>query len=859
MKKIFLTCFLFLFLKYIDAQEVDSLNTEDGVSLQLAKYRKSVLTNIIYALHLQIPEDRNQQIIATETITFSLNKKEVYPLQIDFKPDSVLIKNISVNGVATFANYKNEHLLIDANNLKEGENKIDISFIAGNAALNRREEYLYALFVPDRARTVFPCFDQPDLKAKFNLTLTVPKQWTAIANGKTIDSIFVNENKIFHFATSDILPTYLFSFVAGKFNTANSLFVTQNIPLLYRETDSTKIKYSLDSIFSTYKHAVSFCEDWTGIPFPFQKQGMIAVPDFQFGGMEHPGAILFQNATFFLPKEATLEQLNSRGNLIAHEVAHQWFGDMVTMKWFNDVWTKEVFANFMADKATGTAIDKQQYDLKFITSRYPSAYSVDRTPGANPIRQNLDNLQNAGMLYGPIIYMKAPIMMRQLEMLIGEDKFRTGVNQYLQKYKYSNATWDDLIGILDNYTEEDLIKWNNVWVNETGRPIVNFDVAYANGHVNKFQILQEPEYKNVNKIWKQSIQISFYYKNSLKTINTYLDAAKQNIAQVNGWPKPLCIVVNSSGSGYGVFPVGQNVINNFSLIKNPVTRASVYIALYENVLSGKELSPSALLKFLVKQLSIEKTELNLGLITGYISSLYWEFITNTDRKYHVKNIEADIWKSMQTQSINNNKKILFNCYQSIFTSRDAYQKLYNIWDNQIPPTGVSLTEDDYTSLALSLALRNSDNAYLLAQQLLRIKNPDRVTRFKILAQAASSDKSIRDDFFNALSLKKNRTNESAVGAALQYLFHPLRQETSLAYLPKSLDLLQEIQKTGDIFFPDNWLRATFRLYQSNDALHIVDKFLTDNENYNPVLKNKILQATDNLRRAVSLFEQTGVE
>lgn len=152
---------------------------------------------------------------------------------------------------------------------------------------------------------------------------------------------------------------------------------------------------------------------------------MVVVPDFQFGGMEHPGAILFQNSTLFLDKNATQSQLNNRSNLLAHEVAHLWFGDMVTMDWFNDVWTKRFLPTLWQIKAQ-ELLQISIYDLKFLTTHFPAAYSVDRTIGANPIRQILDNLQNAGMMYEYIIYNKAPIMMRQLELLIGEDNFRKG-------------------------------------------------------------------------------------------------------------------------------------------------------------------------------------------------------------------------------------------------------------------------------------------------------------------------------------------------------------------------------------------------------------------------------------------------
>ena len=159
-----------------------------------------------------------------------------------------------------------------------------------------------------------------------------------------------------------------------------------------------------------------------------------------------------------------------------------WFGDLVTMRWFNDVWMKEVFANYIADKITGGS------GLKFLTDHYPPAYAIDRTQGANPIRQNLDNLQNAGSLYGNIIYHKAPIMMRQLELRTGSEAFRNGLREYLQTYAYGNASWPELIGILQKHTSKDLKKWNDVWVNEPGRPIFVDSCVVTHGVVSSLSL-----------------------------------------------------------------------------------------------------------------------------------------------------------------------------------------------------------------------------------------------------------------------------------------------------------------------------------------------------------------------------------
>lgn len=844
-----LVLFAVVFSSGCHAQIKSLPRIEPGVSYELAQLRKNTLSEIKYEISLKIPENKTERISGTEVIGFNYKKYDEAPLQIDFKEDFSSIWSVSVNGQVTKPVQENEHIIIDAKYLKPGFNRIDFTFLAGNGALNRRDDYLYALFVPDRARTVFPCFDQPNLKARYSLTLTVPEKWSALANGKLKSTTVQQGQKTLKFEESDLLPTYLFSFAAGEFKTAVQTIGQQDSHLLYRETDTLKIKNSMDSIFTLYRNSLAYYEKWTGIKHPFQKHGMAAIPDFQFGGMEHPGVILFQNSTLFLDQNATQNELNNRSNLMAHEVAHLWFGDMVTMDWFNDVWMKEVFANFMADKSTGASSDRQVYDLKFLTTHFPAAYSVDRTPGANPIRQVLDNLQNAGMMYGAIIYNKAPIMMRQLELLAGEDSFKQGVNEYLKKYAYSNATWPDLIAILDKHTPEDLQSWNKVWVNDPGRPVIDYDLKDKNNKIQRFMITQHPEYGKEKKIWPQQFRMSLFYADRVDKVDVKLSGRQQKISELRGKAKPLFILLNSSGIGYGVFRTDKALMTGFSLVKDPVSRASAYISLYENMLGNSGVSPSDLLHFYAGQLQQETTELNIRLITGYISTVFWGFLSESSRLKESGDLENMLWKALEVQTAKNNKKILFDCYRNIFRSQQAYDRLSEVWRLKNPPKDVSLNEDDYTNLALSLSLRNNNNSELLQEQLKRITNKDRIKRFEIIMKAASSDRKTRDDFFSGLMEKQNRTNESAVGTALSYLHHPLRQHTSVHYLLQSLDILQEIQKTGDIFFPDNWLRSTFGNYQDPQALEIVNQFLLQHPGYNVILKNKILQATDNLKRA----------
>lgn len=843
---------VFLFLWCAASINAKAQEVENGVSKELAQYRKSVIGKVNYRLTFDIPREKTGKIAAHEVLSFNLSNND-RTLQLDFKEDKSKLVRLTVNGQSVAIQHEKEHLLIPAKYLKMGMNEVKIEFQSGESALNRNADYLYTLFVPDRARTVFPCFDQPDLKATYDLTLKVPADWKAIGNAPLKEAKVLNGRKTYQFVTSDTLSTYLFSFVAGKFEEQIGKVGNDKATFLYRETDTTKIKYSMTDIFKIHDESLRYFENWTGIPYPFQKFDFAAIPDFQFGGMEHVGAIQYKAATLFLDGTATKDQFNSRTNLIAHETAHMWFGDLVTMNWFNDVWMKEVFANFMADKSTEGNVSQEEFDLKFLVDHFPAAYGVDRTTGSNPIRQQLDNLKDAGTMYGNIIYHKSPIMMRQLERLMGKDKFQQGVREYLNKFTNSNASWPDLISILDKYATDDLKAWNKVWVNEPGRPIVDYTIEKSGNKISKFKITQAAEHGSA-RIWPQFLELTLFYKDQSKEITVNLNAAEIEVKEAEGMEAPLFVLFNSSGQGYGLWPTDPLMFEHLYEMDKPLNRATAYISLYENMLNGRYIKPAALLGLFLKGLSKEKEELNIKLITGYIGNIYWEFLNQEDRAGLSQSMETEIWNAMSLQKEFNTRKLLFKTYQDVFLTASANTRMYEIWKTRKAPEGVKLSEDDYTGLALSLALRADHNAALLQEQLARINNADRKSRFEFIMPALSADVVERDRFFKRLELKSNRVKESNVGAALYYLHHPLRQATSVKYLKKSLDMLEEIQITGDIFFPQSWLQSTLGYYQSEEAAHIVNEFLKAHPDYNPKLKAKILQTADNLFRARQLLK-----
>ncbi|WP_299761870.1 M1 family aminopeptidase [uncultured Dokdonia sp.] len=835
---------LCLSCKQTTTPETISLN-DTGVPLDMATYRRSQVADVVYNLSFVIPEKKNLPITSRATLELTVNDLS-NPLYLDFKEDKNLISSVAVNENIIKTIHEKEHLIIPVEALELGKNTIDIGFTAGELSLNRNDDYLYTLLVPDRARTVFPCFDQPDIRASYVVKIIAPSAWEVLCGAPLASKEIAEEFTTYQFEPSDKMSTYLFSFVAGQFEKVTSQDTKREMNMLYRETNKEKITASTARIFELHQSSLDFLEDYTQVDFPFKKFDFATIPGFQYGGMEHTGAIQYRESSLFLDTSATRTQELSRAKLIAHETAHMWFGNLVTMEWFNDVWMKEVFANFMADKIVNPVFTDINHDLQFLTSHYPRAYSVDRTKGSNPIRQELDNLKNAGSLYGSIIYNKAPIMMRQLELSLGKEKFKEGIGEYIATYANGNADWNGLVEILDTKTVLNLKKWSDVWVNSAGRPVFSGDIQYDDNHkIKHFTVSQKAEDGSDN-LWPQSFEISLVYPDAMKKISIVSNAKTIEVSEAIGDARPLYIIYNSNGYGYGVFPV--DAVLQTPYIQEEVARAQTYLNLYEQTLLGT-VETATVFENSINGVGIETNELILQLITRQLSSLYWNAFTEQQRTAYQSKIETVLYKRLQQSEPKNIKKILFNTYRSIAHSEEGMATLYRIWNKKETIDNLVLNKDNYTSLAQRLALYGHPDAEaILAKAKSELTNPDKIKRFEFLTPALDQDAAVRIAFFESFKDATNREKENWVQTACSYIHHPLHQKENGATVALSLELLEEIQQTGDIFFPLGWLNNTIGQYTSAEAYTLVENYLTTHPDLDKNLKRKLLQATNNLYR-----------
>ena len=616
------------------------------------------------------------------------------------------------------------------------------------------------------------------------------------------------------------ISTYLFALAAGRFSIETAERGGRTFRMFHRESDAAKVARNRDAIFDLHAKALTWMESYTGIGYPFGKFDFVLIPAFQFSGMEHPGAIYYNADSLLLDESATQNQHLNRANTISHETAHMWFGDFVTMKWFDDVWMKEVFATFFASKIVNPSFPGVNHPLRFFLQNYPTAYDVDRTEGTNPIRQPLANLAEAGSLYGAIVYQKAPIVMRQLELLLGADILRDGLREYLNTNAFGNQGWTDLVGTLAGRTPGDLRTWSHAWVSEAGRPTITTDLRVSDGKV-AYLGLRQSDPAGRGLLWPERLTVVVGGGRSADSIPIVMDKVDTPVEGAVGREQPAWILPTGDGLGYGDFVLDPTSIAALSqsahTIENPLTRGSAFVALWDSMLDGR-LRPPVMRDELLAGLAQETDELLLQWMLDSTRVIFWRFTRDADRPALARRLEPVLRKGLIDSRTTSHKSAWFAAIRSVATSVETVAWLESVWRRDTRIDGLPLSGDRRgRSRVRSCGPRRTGHAEHRGRPTCPLHQRRPSGPLCIHHAGPFGDPTVRGAFFASLRNPRNRVREAWVLDAVRYLHHPLRAVSSAPLVRPALDLLWEIQRTGDIFFPKRWADATLSGYQSAET------------------------------------------
>ena len=851
-----------------NAQTNDSLIAE-GVSRELARHRAARISDVRYRLSIELTPG-SARFTGREEISMKLADVAA-PVIVDFRDlDSSgkiiegTIRNVTVNDKsATGFSQKNGHIILPAGLFRIGENSIKLDFESGVATAGRPviryndqddgSEYIYTLFVPMDASLAFPFFDQPDLKARFTVAAETPESWTVIGNADAVKTESANGKRLTQFAETKPISTYLFAFAAGPFRQIAGANAPTPLRVFVRQSKLKRAEEEWPEVERLTRAGMKHFVEFFGHEFPFTKYDQVLIPGFAYGGMEHAGATFLREDAILFRTTPTNSDKLGRASLVLHELAHQWFGDLVTMRWFDDLWLKEGFANLMAYHAMAAIYDPAQMWRRFYQSHKPVAYGIDSTKGTTPIYQEVRNLKDAKSAYGAIVYQKAPSLLRALSFVIGEEKFRDGVRLFLKEHAYSNAEWSDLIAACERASGQRLAAWADAWIKRRGMPQIDVAMTCSAGKIERLELAQR-DALGEGGVWPIKTELLLAYDNEAAVkIPASFDTARTSIAAAVGKKCPAYVFANSGDYGYGRFMLDARsrtaVMERIGNVKDVLLKTMLWGALWDSVREA-ELNPSEFIALVLKTLPTENDEELTQTLLGRAGTAFQRYLSPKQQTAVAPQLEALCFDRMTKAAELGLRITYFRAFRGVATTAQARQHLKDILAGKLVVPGVEIKPlDRWQIIRVLLANSDAEALALLDAERRRDKSDD-ANKQAYIAEAARADAETKRRYFDDYTNNK-AVAEDWIEGSLGAFNSSNQSALTRAYLKPALAALPQVKRERKIFFVLAWLNAFIGGQHDKAALNEVREFLRTN-NPDRDLELKVLEVMDELERTVRI-------
>jgi aminopeptidase N len=833
----------------------------DGIPRELARQRAAEISDLRYHLRFTLTSHASS-VSGHEDLQFHASSSQL--LLLDFREGTAT--NLTVNAVPIPATIDHGHIKLPANAIHAGENILGVDFTAPVAAAGKaitrfedrddNTEYLYTLFVPMDAERAFPCFDQPDLKGRFHLELTAPDSWTAISN-TAIESQSqpAQGQRLTVFEETRPISSYLFAFAAGPFRKVHD---AAGLPGLYvRQSKCKRAEEEAPEVQQIAAQGIDYLARFFAQPFPFPQYDMVLIPGFAYGGMEHAGATFLREESVLFRVAPTHSDHLNRDILVLHELSHQWFGDFTTMRWFDDLWLKEGFAQYMAYQALASIKPDENIWKRFYQSIKPAAYSIDSSKGTTPIYQDIANLQDAKSAYGAIVYSKAPGVLKQLAFVLGVENFRDGLRLYLKEHAYANAEWSDLVRAFERVSGKPLQDWAAMWIRHRGMPQV--DVAWScdkQNRIDHFSLTQE-DVLGEGGVWPLAIEILLAYGDRAPVhLRAELNAKKAPWQDAVGKPCPQYVFLNDQDHAYGRFLLDERsreaVIEQLGGISDAFQRALLWGSLWDAVREA-QYAPRDFLQLALLLLPAESDESLAQTLIGHLATGLHRYVSPKVRAEIAPQAETLASDRMLHTPNQDLRIIWFRGFRAIAESEPGRAELKSLLAGRLTVPGVELRAlDRWTMVTALIALNDPEEEAFFATEQKRDDTGDG-QKYAYVAQAARPERASKQRYFNDY-LNVSSHPEDWIEQSLGAFNYWNQSELTLPYLKPALEALPQVKRERKIFFLLGWLNAFLGGQQSAAAEAQVRAFLRTAP-LDKDLQLKILEVSDELERTVKIRQR----
>ena len=768
------------------------------------------------------------------------------------------IHSLEING-KNVENFKFEkyRLDLDLTLLKEGENKIKILFSGdynhNGVGLHHcidpsdKKEYLYTQMEPYDCHRLLPCFDQPDIKAVLKLKVLAPKEWRVLANAyeKSISEFNsndklkefgLNENCINHlvnihdiksknynlyiFEDTPRISTYLYALCAGPYYCIENTLPC-DIKLRIFMKESLKDYGYPEDIFKVTIAGMKFYSEYFGHPFPFNKYDQIFCPEYNYGAMENVGLVTI-NESYCFKSKPTKRALAQRAITILHELAHMWFGDMVTMKWWDNLWLNESFATFISHLCADKVEEiRKEYPLSWVifNTHKGRAITADQMKNTHPVKGEIKDTLEAETEFDTIVYKKGSSMVKQMYYYIGDENFSKGLGLYFNQYHWNNTVFEDFIGKMveaagDKFSNLKDLCFN--WIQKAGLNEISLEIDSDKNtnKINKFIVKQKPCLEQFPNMITHIVDFLFIYdfeddtKNKVFT-RQIIEHKNETNFDFSSELLPKIVFLNYNDYGYMKLDLSyidmENLKQYLLKCKDTLIKAALYRALFDTFRDSK-ISSIEFLNITIETIKVESDEDIISVLLGYISSvikayLPLKYISEYKSKFF-KTMKEMLDKELSQINFNKDKAKNLLIYLNGFASDEEDKKylirLLNLESSMMTQSRrFAYVKTIYTSRKIPL----EEKEKLLEREIKKDKNSGDSLTAKYTCNAALPDRANKERLWKKITEESNSDSLTNMEAIMMG-FAPVEQYDLVEDFLKEkfFEVLPKIGKNNEAFF-----------------------------------------------------------
>ncbi|REJ04727.1 aminopeptidase N [Microbacterium bovistercoris] len=731
------------------------------------------------------------------------------------------------------------------------------------------EVYLYSQFeVPD-SRRVFAVFEQPDLKATFQFTVTAPAAWKVVSNSPTPEPIVHDPSSgsgtgqiaTWGFEPTPRISSYITALVAGPYEATFSELTSASgrvIPLGVYGRKSLWQHLDADYIFDKTREGFAYFESKFGVPYPFAKYDQLFVPEFNAGAMENAGAVTFTE-TYVFRSKVTDAVKERRVVTILHELAHMWFGDLVTMKWWNDLWLNESFAEWASTIATAEATEWTEAWTTFNAMEKTWAYRQDQLPSTHPVVAEINDLEDVLVNFDGITYAKGGSVLKQLTAWVGIDAFFAGVSAYFQKHSWGNTELSDLLVELERTSGRDLTSWSKKWLETAGvntlAPVIAED---SSGVITRFAVTQTAP-ADYPTIRPHRLGIGFYDLDGGALVRTHyvevdVDGDRTEIPELQGLKRPALVLLNDKDLAYAKIRLDDKslatAIEHLSDISDPLARSLVWGAAWDQTRDA-ESSASDYIDLVLGNIGRETESTTIRTTLAQLGLAASSYVTPSQRSAAREKVADGLWALAQSAVAGSDSQLqLVTAFANILVTPEHAGVVGRLRSGQETLPGLEIDADLSWQLLVGLAaVGATDSAAIDAA--LAADNTSKGAEFAAQARAALPTADAKQAAWTSLVDNADLPN-TIVRAAAAGFVHPAGVEVLSDFVPKYFEMLLPIWASRTYQIADYLVVGLYpRSLASVELRDATRAWLSSNQDAAPALRRLVHENLADVERALA--------